>query len=75
MKLEDMANPCIHCCYQRFGKQYTSDCDDKCAFAYAVKENKMLNEQIDKLEKYIDENADGSDYMRGMEKAFEMIER
>ncbi len=34
-----------------------------------------LNEQIDKLEKYIDDNADGSDYMRGMEKAFEMIER
>lgn len=34
-----------------------------------------LNEQIDKLEKYINENADGTDYMRGMEKAFEMIER
>ena len=34
-----------------------------------------LNEQIDKLKKYIDENADGTDFMRGMEKAFEMIER
>lgn len=34
-----------------------------------------LNEQIDKLEKYIDENADGTDFMEGMIKAFEMIER
>lgn len=34
-----------------------------------------LNEQIDKLEKYIDENADGTDYMRGMEKAYDMIAR
>lgn len=34
-----------------------------------------LNEQIDKLEKYIDENADGTDFMKGMIKAFEMIER
>lgn len=34
-----------------------------------------LNEQIDKLERYIDENADGTDYMRGMEKAYDMIER
>lgn len=34
-----------------------------------------LNEKIAKLEKYIDEEADGTDYMRGMEKAFEMIER
>lgn len=34
-----------------------------------------LNEQIDKLEEYIDENADGTDFMEGMIKAFEMIER
>ena len=34
-----------------------------------------LNEQIDKLEKYIDDNADGTDFMEGMRKAFEMIER
>ena len=34
-----------------------------------------LSEQINKLEKYINKNADGTDYMRGMEKAFEMIER
>lgn len=34
-----------------------------------------LNNQIDKLEKYIDENADGTDFMEGMRKAFEMIER
>ncbi|RKJ68721.1 hypothetical protein [Roseburia sp. 1XD42-69] len=34
-----------------------------------------LNEQIDKLEKYIDDNLDGTDFMEGMRKAFEMIER
>ncbi len=34
-----------------------------------------LNEQIDKLEKYIDDNADGTDFMEGMREAFEMIER
>lgn len=34
-----------------------------------------LNEQLDKLEKYIDENEDGSDFMEGMIKAYEMIER
>lgn len=33
-----------------------------------------LNEKIAKLEKYIDEETDGTDYMRGMEKAFDMIE-
>lgn len=34
-----------------------------------------LNEQIDNLESYIDENKDGTDFMEGMIKAFEMIER
>ena len=34
-----------------------------------------LNEQLDKLEKYIDDNADGTDFMEGMRKAFEVIER
>ena len=48
MKLEDMTNPCIHWCYQGYGKQYTPDCDDKCAFAYAVKENKILKEEMDR---------------------------
>lgn len=34
-----------------------------------------LNEQLDKLQEYIDENEDGSDFMKGMIKANEMIER
>ena len=34
-----------------------------------------LNDQINKLEEYINENADGTDFMKGMIKAFEMIER
>lgn len=36
---------------------------------------KDLNKQLDILENYIDENKDGTDYMRGMEKAYDMIER
>lgn len=34
-----------------------------------------LNDQIDKLENYIDKNADGTDFMNGMQKALDMIER
>ena len=34
-----------------------------------------LNEQLDKLEKYIDDNADGTDFMEGMRRAYKMIER
>ena len=34
-----------------------------------------LNEQLDELEKYIDENADGTDFMEGMKEAYKMIER
>lgn len=36
---------------------------------------KDLNKQLDILENYIDENKDGTDYMRGMEKAYNMIAR
>lgn len=36
---------------------------------------KDLNKQLDILENYIDENKDGTDFMRGMEKAYDMIER
>lgn len=36
---------------------------------------KDLNKQLDILEDYIDENKDGTDYMRGMRKAYDMIAR
>lgn len=36
---------------------------------------KDLNKQLDILEYYIDENKDGTDYMRGMRKAYDMIAR
>lgn len=36
---------------------------------------KELNKQLDILEDFIEENKDGTDYMRGMEKAYDMIER
>lgn len=36
---------------------------------------KDLIKQLDILEEYIEKNKDGNDYMRGMEKAYDMIER
>lgn len=36
---------------------------------------KDLNKQLDILENYIDENKDGTDYMRGMRKAYDIITR
>ena len=33
-----------------------------------------LNDQLFKLEKHIDDNADGTDYWRGMQDAYDMIE-
>lgn len=36
---------------------------------------KALNKQLDILENYIGENKDGTDFMRGMEKAYDIIVR
>lgn len=46
-----MFNPCIDHCYLRYGKQYTSDCDDQCEYAKLAKENQKLKEQLYELEK------------------------
>lgn len=35
----------------------------------------FINEQLDLLEEYIDENYDSTDFMEGMKKAYNMIER
>lgn len=42
-----------------------------------LKEDRLkdLIRQLDILEDYIEKNKDGTDYMRGMEKAYDMIER
>lgn len=39
-----MLEPCYEHCYLRYGKQYTTECDDKCNYAKAVKEKKELIE-------------------------------
>lgn len=41
-------NPCVELCYQRYEKEYTPDCDNKCEFAKIIKENKMLKEEMDR---------------------------
>lgn len=42
-----------------------------------LKEDRLkdLIRQLDILEDYIEKSKDGTDYMRGMEKAYDMIER
>lgn len=57
-----MFEPCFEHCHIRFGKQYTPDCDDKCAYAKAVKERDKAVEFI----KYLDKNY--SSYMTEDEK-------
>lgn len=32
-----MFNPCLEHCYQKYDKQYSSDCDNNCEFAKAIK--------------------------------------
>lgn len=50
--------------------------EQKCNDYYDILESlDYLNEQIDKLETYIDKNQDGTDFMEGMIKAYKMIER
>ena len=46
-----MFYPCTEC-YRKFDKQYTSECDDKCDYARAVKENKLIRERVMELYSY-----------------------
>lgn len=32
-------NPCVDYCFQRFGRQYTPECDAHCAYAKKVQNN------------------------------------
>ena len=47
-------NPCVEHCYNRYGRQYSSDCDDKCEYAKVVKEKKLL-EEMDRFIKTLEE--------------------
>ena len=52
-----MFNPCIEHCYNRYGKQYSSDCDTKCEYAKVVSEKKLLEEEMDRPIKTLEELA------------------
>ena len=42
-----MLNPCYEYCYLRFGLQYDKNrCDNSCAYAAAVKQNKELQQRL-----------------------------
>ena len=42
-----MFEPCYEHCYLKYGKEYTKECDDKCMYAKAVKNNMCKDERID----------------------------
>lgn len=68
-----MFEPCIEHCYLRFGKQYTPDCDDKCAYAKAVKERDRAVEKIKKYEKGFENNMNLGNSFK--EKMIEQVEK
>ena len=43
-----MYNPCFEC-HNRYGKQYTTECDSKCDYAKMAKEKKLLEACLDEL--------------------------
>lgn len=50
-----MFNPCVEHCFNRYGKQYSSECDENCDYAKAVKEKKMLEEKNKDRENVLEE--------------------
>ena len=44
---EKIFNPCYEYCYLRLGKQYDSDCDNKCEYANTIKEKKKIENRND----------------------------
>ena len=50
-----MFNPCVEHCFNRYGKQYSSECDGNCDYAKAVKEKKMLEEKNKDRENVLEE--------------------
>lgn len=62
-----MFEPCFEHCYIRFGKQYTPDCDDKCAYAKAVKERNEALEKLQRIyQKIKDENQEKTDFLNDL---------
>ena len=37
MEAQDMFEPCYEHCYLRYGMEYTTECDNKCNYAKAMK--------------------------------------
>lgn len=50
-----MFNPCIEHCYNRYGKQYSSDCDDKCEYAKMANEYNLLKNRDEQRKKIFEE--------------------
>ena len=46
-------NPCFEC-MNRYGKQYTKECDNECDYAKSVKEKKKIEKQLSDLMEEMD---------------------
>lgn len=42
-------DPCIDYCFNRFGKEYTKDCDNNCEYAKVIAENKKLQSDLSRV--------------------------
>ena len=58
-----MFNPCVDYCWNRFGREYSKDCDNTCEFAKIAKELDKYKELFEKLysafDKYFNEYDGG----------------
>ncbi len=52
-----MYNPCFEC-WNRYGKQYSEECDNSCEYAVAVKVINNLQDEINKLKVELEYHCD-----------------
>lgn len=43
--MNDKINPCTEYCFNRYGKEYSSECDTECEYASEVRKRKLLEQQ------------------------------
>ena len=58
-------NPCVDYCFQRFGRQYTPECDAHCAYAKAEKQLLTLRSELEETrDKIFDAEMKVAVYLR-----------
>lgn len=44
-------DPCVDFCFNRFGKTYTEECNDRCEYAKAVRRKKELEDSLEETKR------------------------